>query len=160
MNNRLFVLFIAIVFLLGVFVGYQLSFRRQVDTSKMLNVVGLLYNLLGVLVLSEIVTSSSKLKEISVNLVAPGVLWLHTAIPLGAFFGAMFASGSPSGASISRFAIGFWVYSLIPLSLLEATIVFPRFKALRGLESRWRYFGLFLFLSGIALQLIAAVDGL
>ncbi|MBU1937158.1 hypothetical protein KKG05_07130 [bacterium] len=160
MNNRSFLVFIVIVFLLGVFLGHQLSLRRQVDTSKLLNVVGLIYNLLAVMVLSEIVTSNSKLKEISLNLVAPGVLWFHTAIPLGAFVGAMFASGSPSGPSILRFAIAFWVYSLIPLALLEATVVFPRFRALRSLESRWRYFGLFLFSSGIALQLIAAVDGL
>ena len=149
-----------IVFLFGVFLGHHLSLWQQVDTKKLLNVVGLFYNLLGVVVLSEIVTSSSKLKGISVNLVAPGVLWLHTAIPLGAFFGAMFASGSPSGASISRFAIGFWAYSLIPLALLEATVIFPGFRVFRGLESRWRYFGFFLFLSGIALQLIAAVESL
>lgn len=160
MNNKSFFIFIVIVFLLGVFLGHQLSLRQQVNTSKLLNVVGLIYNLLGVVVLSEIVTSSSKLKEISLNLVAPGVLWFHTSIPLGAFVGAVFASGSPSGASISRLAIAFWAYSLIPLALLEATVVFPRFKALRGLESRWRYFGLFLFSSGIALQLIAAVQGL
>lgn len=110
-------------------------------------------------VLSEIVTSSSKLKEISLNLVAPGTLWLHTVIPLGAFVGAMIACGSPSGASISRFAIAFWAYSLIPLALFESTVVSPKFMVLRRSESQWRYFGIFLFLSGNALQLIAAIEG-
>ncbi|MFI5342529.1 MAG: DNA/RNA non-specific endonuclease [Candidatus Methylomirabilales bacterium] len=69
---------------------------------------------------------------------APQTPSLRTAIPLGAFFGAMFAHGSPSAASVSRFAIGFWAYSLIPLEILEATVVFPRFRTLRDLESRWR----------------------
>ena len=160
MNNRYFFIFIMIVFILGVFLGYQLSFRQQLDTYKLQNIVGLIYSFLAVVVLSEIITSSSKMKEISLSLVAPGVLWFHTVIPLGTFVGAIFANGSPSGDSISRFSIAFLIYSLIPLAFLEVTVVFPRFNTLMALESRWRYFGFFLLLSGIALQLIAAVQGL
>jgi hypothetical protein len=82
------------------------------------------------------------------------------ALPLGAFIGTIFARGSPSRESISGFAIAFWAYSVIPLTFLDATVVFPRYNALRNLESRWRYFGFFLFLSGMTLQLIAAIQDL
>lgn len=160
MNNKSFFIFIVIILLLGVFLGHQLSLRQQLDTSKLLNIVGLIYNLLAVIVLSEIVISSSRLKEISLNLVSPVVLWLHMALPLGAFFGAIFARGSPSGISISRFAIAFWAYSLIPLTFLDATVVFPRYNALKNFESRWQCFGFFLFSSGITLQIIAAIQDL
>jgi len=54
MRNKYFLFFIAFVFLLGLYMGYQLSFRQQIDTSKLLNLVGLIYNLLAVVVLSEI----------------------------------------------------------------------------------------------------------
>jgi len=43
---------------------------------------------------------------------------------------------------------------------LNETVVFPQFAALRALESRWRWFGLFLLLTGIALQLLAALMSL
>ena len=160
MNNRSFAIFIIIILALGLFVGYQISFWQILDTGKLLNIIGLFYNLLGVVVLSEIVLSSPKLREISVNWIAPFVLWIHMVIPLGTFLGAMLAYGATSALSVSKFAIGFLIYSIIPLGLLEVTVVFPRYRTLQYFELRYRYFGLFLFLTGIALQLVAAVKGL
>jgi hypothetical protein len=114
---------------------------------------------LGVVVLSEMVASSASWKRISVDVVAPFVLWLHTIFPVAAFLGASLTRG-PSSGVVSTFAIGFWGYTLIPLMFLNETVAFPRLRALRSTESRWRYFGLLLLLSGVGLQLIAAVIGL
>ncbi len=48
-------------------------------------------------------------------------------------------------------------YSFLPLALFDAKVVFPRKRTFADLETRWRYFGLFLFGSGAILRLIAAI---
>lgn len=163
MSNRTFVIFVSLVVVLGATTGYRLSSFPRLEVYKLVNIAGLLYDLLGVLVLSELVASSLKWKRIFVDTVAPAVLWLHMVFPLGALLGAFLAgvlAHSPSWGTVAKFGVGFWSYSIIPLSLLEMTVAFPPFTALKGLESRWRRFGLYLLLSGVGLQLIAAVLGL
>ena len=162
MSNRIFLIFISVVLVFGIMVGYKLSTFPRLETHRLINVVGLLYALLGVIVLSELAVISPRWKEIAVRWVAPTVLWMHTAFPLGIFLGgtAAILLGATSGAIVSKFAVTFFAYSLIPLSVLNETVVFPQFAALRGLESRWRWFALFLLLTGVALQLIAALMAL
>jgi len=156
MSNRIFLVFISGVLVFGIVVGYELSKFPSIETHKLINVVGLLYTLLGVIVLSELVAVSPSWKRIAVRWIAPAVLWVHTAVPLGVFFGG-FVARSASGARVSTFGITFFAYSLIPLSVLNETVVFPQFAALRELESRWRWFALLLLLTGVVLQLIAAL---
>ena len=96
------------------------------------------------------------------NVMAPVILWLHTLVPLGAFIGGGVAAGLKHGSwggEVSRFAIAFWAYSLIPLSILDAWVVFPRISTFKTLESRWRYWGLYLLGAGVGLQLASALLG-
>jgi hypothetical protein len=163
MANRAFLVFISVVLVLGAMVGFQLSKFARLETYKLLNITGILYTLLAVIVLSEIAASTSSWKRIAVAWIAPAVLWVHGAFPLGLFLGGLIAQyflRGGSGLTVSKFAISFFFYSLIPLSVLNETVVFPQFAALRALESRWRWFGLFLLLTGIALQLLAALMSL
>jgi hypothetical protein len=163
-SNRRFAVFIVVIFGLGVAAGYRLSILPKLESYKLLNVVGLSYDFLAVLVLSEIAASTEKWKKISVETIARVVLWFHTTFPLGASLGGFLAGlllhGSSSGAAVSSFAFSFFLYSLIPLSVLNETVTFPRFAALKSLESRWRWFGLYLLANGVGLQLIAGVLGL
>ena len=159
MKNRTFVIFLCLVSASGLATGRALATLPRLEPHKLLNTVGLFYDFLGVVVLSEMAASSATWKRISVDLVAPFVLWLHTIFPVAAFLGASLTHG-PSSGVVSTFAIGFWGYTLIPLMFLNETVAFPRLRALRSTESRWRYFGLLLLLSGVGLQLIAAVIGL
>jgi hypothetical protein len=163
MSNRAFVVFISLVLALGLTTGYHLSGLPRLETYKLLNVVGLFYDFLGVVVLSEIAVSSGKWKKVSVDWIAPAVLWLHMVFPLGVFVGGLLAAvvlHSSSGDAVSQFAVVFWAYSMIPLTVLNETVVFPQFAFFRGLETRWRWFGLYLLLSGVGLQLIGALLGL
>lgn len=163
MSNRIFHVSISVVLVFGITVGYELSKFPRLETGKLINVVGLVYALLGVVALSELAALSSRWKRIAVQWVAPAVLWVHTVFPLGIFWGGFAAElflRSASGAKLSKFAVTFFAYSLVPLSVLNETVVFPQFAALRGLESRWRWFALFLLLTGVALQLIAALMAL
>src|SRR5579864_8650303 len=163
MSNRTFIIFVLLIAVVGGITGYRLAAVPNLQTYKLLNIVGLLYDLLGVFVLSELLGSSTKWRSISVHTIAPAVLWLHTIFPLGALIGAGFTgivAHRPSWSVVAKFGLAFWAYSIIPLTLLDMTVVFPPFKALQGLESRWRRFGLFLLASGVGLQLVAAILGL
>src|SRR5260370_35399264 len=91
MSNRVFVVVISLMFLTGLSIGYHLSGFPRLETYKLVNIVGLCYDFLGVVVLSEFAASSPKWKKISVAWIAPTVLWLHTILPLGALIGALIA---------------------------------------------------------------------
>ncbi len=161
MRNRTFVAFLIVLLCLGFVVGYRFSRISKLDTAKLLNIVGLYYALLGILVLNEILAPNAKWKRVSVELIAPATLWAHTAIPIGAAVGAAvaFSAHWPSASIVFKFAVGFFACSLIPLAFLDVTVVKPQFGIFKATESRWRFFGFLLVLSGVALQLVAAVVG-
>jgi hypothetical protein len=159
MSNRTFAVFVTLVVGLGLVIGFRLSTMPKFQPYKLVNIAGLLYDFLGVVVLSEMITSNPKWKKLSVDLTAPLILWLQSLVPFGVMVGGLVAAvakHSSSGGGVSRFAFSFFGYSLIPLTVLEATVVFPRFAALKNLESRWRWFALYLLLSGVGMQVIAA----
>jgi hypothetical protein len=110
----------------------------------------------------NIATSNAKWKQRSVEIIAPAVLWFQTAFPLGALIGGgvvVLFGHKPSAGYVAKFALLFWSYSIIPVFLLDEFVAFPRLAS-KKIESRWRWFGLLLLLSGVVLQLIAAVESL
>jgi hypothetical protein len=161
-NNRTFAVFVSVVAALGFIAGYRLSELPRFDDYKLWNIAGLFYDLLAVIVLSEIATSNAKWKQRSVEVIAPAVLWFQTAFPLGALIGggvAVLFGHKPSAGYVAKFALLFWSYSIIPVFLLDEFVAFPRLAS-KKIESRWRWFGLLLLLSGVVLQLIAAIESL
>jgi len=63
MSNRAFWIFVSILLLFGSVTGFRLSGLPKVETYKLLNVAGLSYNFLGVLVLSELLATSPRWKD-------------------------------------------------------------------------------------------------
>ena len=143
----------------GFFLGYKLSSIPNLDTSKLLNIAGLLYSLIGVLVLSEMLSSTTQWKKGSVEILAPFILYLHSVVPFGALLMGSVTS-CPSSATVSKFSSAFFAYSIIPLLVVDEIVVYPRLWPYKDIQTRFRFFGLYLVLSGIALQLIAAVASL
>jgi len=161
MSNRAFRIFLSILFLFGVAAGYRLSALAKLETHKLLNVAGLSYNFLGVLVLSELLATSSRWKDACVRFLAPGVLWFNSVIPLGAFLGSLVIARlmhKPSSGTVAQFSLTFFFNSLIPLSILNEFVVLPTLPfAKADIETRWRLFGFFLVLTGTGVQLIAGL---
>src|SRR5687767_12487978 len=89
-RNQIFVSAIAATGMLGVAIGYVLSGYAKLETFKLLNIVGLFYDLLGILVLSEIVSRNTALKRFFVDWVSGSLIWAHTVVPLGAILGTAF----------------------------------------------------------------------
>ena len=120
--------------------------------------VGLVDGLVGVVVLSEMVTSRDSLKKFMVDWVAGVLIWAHSVIPIGALIGAGIGYDLPSSGLTARFFLSFLCYSLIVLGIVDAVVFFPRMKCLRPLESRTQAFGLILIVSGLSAQLVAAIQ--
>jgi hypothetical protein len=160
MNNKQFSIYIVALLILGIFLGYVLSQRPSFSASGILNVVGISYSITAVLVLYESVTKNSLFRTLTVNILSPLILWLHTVVPLGVALSWILTRGTLHGGVVSRFGLSFFAYSILPLSFLDSTVVFPRINGLREIDGRYRRFGLFLLLSGLGMQLIAAVMSL
>src|SRR5258705_7919258 len=158
--NRIFAVFVAALVGTGALVGHAFSGYARLETFKLLNIVGLAYDLIGILVLSEAVTQSAPLKKFMVNWVARVLLWAHTVVPLGALIGVGIGHSLPSAGATARFFASFFAYSLLVLGLIDSTVTYPRFGRFQGLEFRRQAFGLILLITGVVVQLIAAIQDL
>lgn len=158
--NQIFVVFIAALGVAGVFLGHALAAHPKLETFKLLNVVGLTYDLLGIVVLSEVVAQSERLKAFLVKWVAGYLLWAQSVVPLGALIGAWAASASPSSSVATGFFASFWVYSIFILAAIDSTVFSPRFERLQNLSLRARTFGLLLLVTGVVIQIVAAFKDL
>lgn len=158
--NQLFFVFIGALGVAGAFLGHVLAAHPKLESFKLLNVVGLTYDLLGIVVLSEIVMESERLKAFMVKWVAGFILWAQTVVPLGALIGVWTAGTSPSSGIAAGFFASFWAYSLFILATIDSTVFFPRFERLQSLSLRARTFGLLLLVTGVVIQIVAAFKDL
>jgi hypothetical protein len=156
----LFLFVVASLGVAGYLLGRTLAAHPKLETFKLLNIAGLSYDFLGLMVLTETVAKNEQLKSFVVSWLAGTVLWVQTIVPLGAAFGAGFASNAPSGPIASSFFISFWIYSIFVLAALEASVFYPRVPEMQEPTGRSRRFGVLLLISGVLVQLIAAFKDL
>jgi hypothetical protein len=151
-----FVLFLAALLGAGLLLGRAVASYPKLETFKLLNIVGITYELLGLLVLSEIVSNSERWKSLVVHWLAGLLLWAQSVVPLGAALGAWASGDAPSSTKAAAFFGSLWMYSLLPLAVLDATVFYPRMLARQDMTKRTRRFGLMLLVSGAIVQLLAA----
>ncbi len=160
MSNRVSPFFIVLLVLLGIYIGWLLAIRPSFSVPAVLNVVGIGYSILAVIVLYEAIAENEKFKRVIVSFVAPFLLWAQTVVPLGVTASWFLTRKLHHGNEISAFGFSFFIYSILPLLFLDATVTFPRVAKLTPIDGRHRRFGLFLLLSGLGMQLIAGLIGL
>ena len=109
-QNRIYYAIILINSAIGVLIGYNLSGYVTFETFKLLNIIGLIYDFLGIIVLSEIVTQNPKVKKFIVYWVAGYVIWATAVIPVGAAIGAVigYIYSLPSSGKVGNFFIVLW----------------------------------------------------
>lgn len=158
-RDRRFLVAAATMTLAGACVGFALSRLPRIAPYKLLNIAGILYGLLGVIVLAELVMKSDALKKVMVTYVAGGILWASTLIPLGMFIGAgvAYVAGQPSAAATAGWSLSFVFGSVLPLSAVDATVVLPTRLINIDVHGRHQILGLALLVGGGTLQLAAAV---
>ncbi len=155
-DTQLFCAFISVLLAAGAVLGWRVAAHPKLETFKLLNIFGLTYDFLGLVVLSEFVAESERWKKLVVRRVAGLLLWGQTVIPMGAAAGAWIAGDLPSAAKATSFFLLLFVYSLLPLAVLDATVFYPRSPDLQDITQRTRRFGLMLLVSGVMVQLAAS----
>ncbi|MBD0681400.1 hypothetical protein [Pseudomonas sp. PSB11] len=68
-------LFIAVLFCVGWSIGRALANHPDLETFKLMNIIGLIYDLLGLIVLSEMVATSVRWKSFIIDWGAVVFLW-------------------------------------------------------------------------------------
>ncbi len=161
MRHRfLFFLVLAAFATAGCWLGITLSRHPKLEWFKLLNIVGLACDFLGILVLSEIAISSERVSQFFVNWLAGLLLWGQTVVPLGAATGSWLFGEGPSQSLVTQFFTSYFVYSLLPLAVLEGFVFGPEARARYGTTQRSRAFGLWLLIVGTLAQLVAAFKDL
>jgi hypothetical protein len=74
MSNRVFLVFIALLLSLGIYLGWVLAARPVFSIPAVLNVVGIAYSAVAVVVLYESVAENATFKQIVVSHIAPALL--------------------------------------------------------------------------------------
>lgn len=159
-STALFILWILLLLAIGWHIGRALAIHPKLETFKLLNILGLTYDMLGLLVLSEMVVTSERLKSFVIFWVAGVVLWAQSVVPLGAAAGAWVGVDGVSSGKAARFFIGLFCYSLLPLAILDHSVFNPKKADASDKTQRNRRFGLFLLVTGVTVQLIAAFQDL
>lgn len=119
--------------------------------------MGIAYGLFGIIVLCEFVIRSDKLKSFMVRWIAGLLLWAHSVVPIGAFIGACIGHELPSAGFTGIFFVSFFVYSIWILVAVDAAVFSPKIKRFQSLDFRHQVFGLILVITGVILQLVAAI---
>jgi hypothetical protein len=165
LRDRTFGFVLLLFVAIGIGIAFPLSALNKLETYKLLNVVGIVYGLLGVVVLSEFVTQNERWRLVVVNVVSGLAIWSHAALP----FGTISASGImylmeptkfPSSLIVAKSFASFFVYAMLPTSLVDFFVFAPTFNRFKDPLIRTRVFGLSLVLIGMLVQLIAAVQDL
>lgn len=158
MSNKYFSIFALSLLYVGLLLGWCL-WKSSIGWVKWIDILGSSYNLLGLVILSELIVRNKKLKKFCVDYIAPGMLWTQTIIPLGMAisYSALSWYNSilfyNSVLQTSQWTIFF--LSLIPLFILDCLVVNPATR--RTPDVAYQIFGFSLFLIGNVLQLIVAV---
>jgi hypothetical protein len=166
--NKLFFVFFVSLLVAGAWIGHWLSSFANVDSVKLLTVLGISYQLLGIVVLSETISTNASLKKFIVNWLSGILIWACTVVHLGvgvtafalflAELSMLVESGSyPSARIVASAAISFMFYSFLPAIVVHDFVFVPVREKHTNLDFRSRFFGAFLIFTGTGVQLIAAV---
>jgi hypothetical protein len=147
----------------GVAISYFVSGVHKLETYKLLNIAGILYGLLAVLILSELVVENARWSLFVAETISDLSIKAHMAFPLGAAMMAglltiLAPNSHPSSVSVLTASMIFLVFALPEAFLVEDFVWAPKLNISKKPKVRSRRFGLILGVTGMIVQLIAAVQ--
>jgi hypothetical protein len=153
------------LFALGCAVAFPLSSLKKLEGYRLLNILGMVYGLLGVIVLSELIANVEWLRRLIVDRVSVILIWAHFVMPLGSaavafLLGAFYPQRYPAGIIFGSACLGFFLVAMPVAFVFEDLVSAPKFERLRDPVVRSRMCGTLLIIIGIVAQIIAAVQKL
>jgi len=145
-------------FVFGAFIQYSLGSLANIEVFKLFSVTGLVFDIFGFLLLSEIVIKIPAKYEKLLDAVYGTLMLFVFIVPLSISVSGVlaFLIELPSRNIISSFFGGIFTYLAIPLLFLDLGADFFKLKVYTSSTSRIRMMGWFLLLSGLILQLIGS----
>ncbi len=142
----------------GWWVGTKLIAIPNFQTFKVLNIVGLTYDFIGVTVLSRFISSNAKYQSLISGRVAEQFSGLVVFSGVGLIICGFFGPDGPSKAHLESFAMSAFILFVLPTITYINNVVIGVDRELPwSPEVRAKLFGGFFLLGGILIQLYAAV---
>lgn len=159
--GQYFIAYLVVFAILGAYGTYWLSRfpPHAFPVAKILSIAGIAYSLLGVLVLSEALVKNETVKEVLADWLSRALLWAHSmAAVAGVIAGLVtYILKLPSAHSALSFAFGFFVYSSLVGLFVDGLVANPLASKSPSPANRHQWLGLILVLTGLTLQLVAAI---
>jgi hypothetical protein len=144
----------------GAYVGWELSFSPEIQLFKLYAIVGIAFDIVGVLLLTYLVSANERFKEwvsetlalffVKSFIYLPWALMTASIVAL-AFFDA------PSSTDLLLFLFPIMFFTIFPVFAFEDVVIYKQFKTFRSADSRVKFLGGFFLLSGLLLQLVGAI---
>lgn len=143
---------------LGAFIGYQFGQNEHLKFYKLLNLFGLIYDFIAVLLLSYAVLAKDKIQDAVAHYVSVLFIWFTSMFP-ACFHIAYQLTGNGSG--LDPYMKIFMFISIIPMLYVYCSPVLEplSYKAYDP-STRIKILGTLLLLVGFAFQITAAVEDL
>ena len=146
----------------GVLLFYALSSITRIESFKLFNVIGLFFDIIGVLLLSKLVTDHSEKHRNIFDYCYFFFIGLIHHVPLGIIIGSvlLFWLDLPSSNIVTGFGGVILLYVAAPLYIIDYSGEIFELKFYKCTNSRIIFMGWYLLLSGLALQMVGALKDL
>lgn len=149
----------AFALILGAVVGWHLSFFSNLQFYKLLNLAGVMFDLLGVVLLSYVILAKEEVQSLIADHVSRYVVIFSGSIPVSMFVASLLASifGSISGGGVRIFSAIYSLIAMLPIYLIFGSPILEpvgnkEYKAVL----RVKYLGAIFIVMGFILQIVAA----
>lgn len=159
----------ALSFCLGIIFAYFFALAPNLKLYKLLNIIGVLFNIIGILIISQYVLKNENLTKFVSDKFTAYTLISLSMIPIGMIFGSLgtmvlfILNGTQDISTvkiIGKFAGVILLFVFTPLFIIEYVLDIFFFRNLSFPESILKktiFMGWFFLVSGLLVQLIAAI---
>lgn len=146
--------------MLGGYAGWKLSFFPDFQAFKLYAIIGIAFDIVGVVLLTYLVTTNDKLKEWISRSLALAFVKAFGYIPIAILFVSSVALGvfdAPSAEEVIAFVLPIMFLMIIPIFSFEDVVIYKRFTKFKSVDARIKFLGGFFLIAGLLLQLFAAI---
>ncbi len=146
---------------IGWWLGTKLIAIPQFQTFKVLNIIGLTFDLAGVSILSRFVSTNPRYQAFVSGPLAEHLLGFAVCAHIGILLCSHFGPSGPSKELLEKLSYGALIFVMMGITFFIGNFVSPAEGKLPWSdETRARLLGGFFLIGGIIIQLFAAVQDL
>ena len=146
-------------FIFGLYLAYLLGSLPKFELFKLINVTGLVFDIFGVLILSDLVFEKSDRFAHLFDYLFGFSISALMVIPLGSFFGQIISlfTKLPSIKAATTFAGGVMLYVGMPLYATDSLGDALKLNFYKSIKFRTKFLGWYFLISGFIFQFVAAI---